>query len=118
MNHPARSICLTLAGGLALGLALAAPGSAQNAMDNTAIDCSKADSTMMQQPGTSQATQPTGDVDKDYAQMMVMHNDQMMAMSKTEAACGKDPKTKAYAQNQIKFYSAGSKQLKALVGGG
>ena len=116
MNRPIRSICLMLAAGLSLSLAQTAPGSAQNA--NAAIDCSKADSTMMQQPGTSQAMQPTGDVDKDYAQMMMMHNDQMMAMSKTEAACGKNPKTKAYAQNQIKFYSAGSKQLKAFVGGG
>ena len=116
MNRPIRPICLMLAAGLSLGLAQTAPGSAQNA--NAAIDCSKADSTMMQQPGTSQAMQPTGDVDKDYAQMMKMHNDQMMAMSKTEAACGKDPKTKAFAQKNLGLYTTGSKELNALVGGG
>ena len=107
-----------LAAGLALGLAQAAPGSAQNAMNDTAIDCSKADSTMMQQPSTSHAMKPTGDVDKDYAQMMKMHNHQMMAMSKTEAACGKDPKMKAFAQKNLGLYRAGSKELNAILGGG
>ena len=118
MNRPIRPICLMLAAGLSLGLAQAAPGSAQNATASPGSDCSKADSTMMQQPGTSQAMQPTGDVDKDYAQMMKMHNDQMMAMSKTEAACGKDPKMKAFAQKNLGLYTTGSKELNALVGGG
>jgi uncharacterized protein (DUF305 family) len=118
MNHPIRSICLALAAGLALGLTQAAPGGAHDAMKNTALDCSKADS-MMAQPDTSmQAMKPSGDVDKDFAQMMMMHNSKMMAMEKAEVACGKDAKTKAMAQKLLDRASANAAELKKLLGGG
>ena len=119
MNRSARSICLTLAAGLALGLAQAAPGGAQDAMKNTAMDCSKADSMMMDQPHTSmQAMKPSGDVDKDFAQTMMAHNGAMTSMLKAEVACGKDAKTKAMAQKLLDRAAADAAELKALLGGG
>jgi uncharacterized protein (DUF305 family) len=119
MNCPIRSICLMLAAGLGLGLAQAAPGSAQDAMKTTAIDCSKADSMMMAQPDASmQAMKPSGDVDKDFAQSMTMHNGAMMAMVKAEVACGKDAKTKAMAQKLLDQATANAAELKALLTGG
>jgi uncharacterized protein (DUF305 family) len=119
MNRPIRSICLMLATGLALGLAQAAPGGAQDAMKNTAMDCSKADSMMMAQPHTSmQAMKPSGDVDKDFAQTMMVHNGAMMAMLKAEIACGKDAKTKAMAQKLLDQAAADAAELKTLLAGG
>ena len=119
MNRPIRSICLMLAAGLALGLAQAAPGGAQDAMKNTAIDCSKADSMMMAHPDKAmQAMKPSGDVDKDFAQMMMMRNSAMMAMVKAEVACGKDAKTKAMAQKLLDQETANAAELKKLLSGG
>lgn len=118
MNRPIRSICLMLAAGLALDFAQAAPGGAQDAMKNTAIDCSKADSMMMQPDTSLQAMKPSGDVDKDFAQSMMMHNDAMMAMEKAEVACGKDAKTKAMAQKLLEQETANAAELKKILGGG
>jgi uncharacterized protein (DUF305 family) len=101
-----------------LGLAQVAPAGAQDAMKSTMMDCSKADSMMMQPDTAMQATKPTGDVDKDFAQMMMMHNGAMMAMVKAEVACGKDPATKAAAQKLLIQANANAAQLKKLLGGG
>jgi uncharacterized protein (DUF305 family) len=114
MNHPIRSICLVLAAALALGFAQAIPGGAQDAK-KTATDCSKTDS-MIMQPDTS--VQASGDVDKDFAQTMTMHNSRMMAMEKAELACGKDAKTKAMAQKLLNQAAANAAELKQLLGGG
>jgi uncharacterized protein (DUF305 family) len=116
MNHPVRSICLMLAAALAVGLAQA-PGGAQDPK-NTAIDCSKADSMMMQPETSVQAMKRSGDVDKDFAQTMMMHNGKMMAMEKAEVACGKDAKTKAMAQNLLDQAATNAAELKELLGGG
>ena len=120
MNRPIRSICLMLAAGLALGLAQAAPGGAQDAMKSMAIDCSKADAMMMAQPPDTsmQAMKQSGDVDKDFAQMMMVRNGAMMAMVKAEVACGKDAKTKAMAQKLLDQTTANAAELKRILGGG
>ena len=118
MNCPTRSIRLVLAAGLALSLAQAAPGSAQTATNNAAVDCSKADSTMMEPDTSMQSMKPTGDIDKDFAQMMMAHNKKMMAMARTEVACGKDPKAKAMAQKALDQANANARSLRLLLGGG
>ena len=119
MNRPIRSICLMLAAGLALGLAQAAPGGAQDATNNAAIDCSKADSMMMQEHKTSmQAMKPSGDVDKDFAKMMMMHDQHMTAMAKAEIACGKDAETKEMAQKILDQETANAAELRKILGGG
>src|SRR5450755_709216 len=118
MNRPIRSLCLMLAAGLALGLAQAVPGGARDAMKSTAMDCSKADSMMMAKPDSAmQAMKPSGDVDKDFTQTMMMHNHAMMAMVKAEVACGKDAKTKAMAQKLLNQETARAAELKKLLGG-
>lgn len=112
------SLCLVLTIALALGLAQLAPGSAQNMMASAPVDCSKADS-MMMHPNTSmqsmQSMKPTGNVDQDFAQMMMMHNSAMMAMAKTEVACGKDPKAKAMAQKALDQATADDQALHDLI---
>jgi hypothetical protein len=113
MNYPIRSICLALAAGFALGLAQVAPGGAQDAMD-----CSKADSMMMGPDASMKSMKPSGDIDKDFAQMMMMRNSKMMAMEKAEVACGKDAKTKAMAQKLLDQAAANAAELKLLLGGG
>jgi uncharacterized protein (DUF305 family) len=117
MNRSIRSICVVLAAEVALGLAQAAPGNAQNAMKNTALDCSKADSRMaLPQPDASmQAMKPTGNVDKDFAQTMMAHNGAMMEMAKAEVACGKDAKTKAMAQKAIDQLDANDRALRDII---
>jgi uncharacterized protein (DUF305 family) len=42
--------------------------------------------------------QMTGDVDKDFAAMMIKHHEQAIAMSKIEQDKGKSPELKAMAQ--------------------
>ena len=117
MNRSIRSIFVVLAAAVALGLAQAAPGNAQNAMKSTAMDCSKADSMMaMPQPDTTmQAMKPTGNLDKDFAQTMMAHNAAMMEMAKAEAACGKDAKTKAMAQKAIDQLNANNQALGDII---
>ncbi len=117
MNRSIRSICAVLAAGVALGLAQAAPGNAQNAMKNMAMDCSKADSMMaMPQPdGSMQAMKPTGNLDKDFARTMMAHNQAMMDMAKAEVACGKDAKTKAMAQKAVDQLNANDQALQDII---
>jgi uncharacterized protein (DUF305 family) len=118
MNRPIQSICLMLAAGLALGLAQSAPGRAQDAMKN-AIDCSNADSMMTAHAHTSvQAMKPSGNVDKDFAQTMMVHNNAMMAMVKAEVACGKDAKTKAMAHKLLDQATTNAADLQKLLAGG
>ena len=44
---------------------------------------------------------PSGDVDMDYAMMMITHHQAAVAMSKAEVAAGKDPEVKKMAQMGI-----------------
>ena len=118
MNRPIQSICLMLAAGLALSLAQAAPGRAQDAMKN-AIDCSNADSMMtVQAHPSAQVIKPSGNIDQDFAQTITVHNNAMMAMVKAEVACGKDAKTKAMAQKLLDQATANAAELQTLLAGG
>ena len=122
MNHTIRSLSLTLVAGLALGLG-GAPAAADDAMTGAAMDCSKADSMMMSvmKPDSSahesamHDMKPTGSVDKDFAQMMMMHHQAMVTVLKTEAACGKDPKGKALAQKMLDQASIDDKIIQDLL---
>ena len=111
-------ISLVLTAGLAIALAQVTPSSAQNTMSNTSADCSKADSKMMQPDSSMQSMSATGDIDKDYANMMVAHNKVMMGISKAEIACGKDTKTKAMAQKAMDQETRYVRDFRDLLSGG
>lgn len=49
-----------------------------------------------------QGMKPTGDTDKDFAEMMRMHHQQAVEMAKVEVQHGKSPELKAMAQKIIK----------------
>jgi hypothetical protein len=98
MNRLIRSTCLTLAAGLALTLGGLAPSAADT--PSAAMDCSKADAMMMApmpMPSGMESMKPSGNVDKDFTQMAMMHDQMMMKMVHMEMACGKDAKAKAAA---------------------
>jgi uncharacterized protein (DUF305 family) len=61
---------------------------------------------------------PSGNLDKDFAQMMMAHNKAMMAAAKMEMACGTDPNTKAMAQQGWTQEAANAKKLQEILGGG
>ena len=65
-----------------------------------------------------QAMTPSGDVDKDFAKMMMVRNAAMIAMMKTEMACGKDAKTKAMARKMLEQATVDAGDLHVLLGGG
>lgn len=70
-----------------------------DAMAPSAMDCSTS-SMMMSKPmpamGAMADTKMT--LDQQFASAMSAHHKAMMAMAKIEAACGKDPKTRAMAK--------------------
>ncbi|MCR5867625.1 DUF305 domain-containing protein [Aquincola sp. J276] len=49
-----------------------------------------------------QGMKPTGDTDRDFAEMMRMHHQQAVEMAKVEVQHGKSPELKAMAQKIIK----------------
>lgn len=49
-----------------------------------------------------QGMKPTGDTDRDFAEMMRMHHQQAVEMAKAEVQHGKSPELKAMAQKIIK----------------
>jgi len=90
------SVSWAAAAGLAIALSAGVPGRADTAM-SPPIDCTKA-SAMMMAPAPESTMKSMGSVDKDFAQMMMMHNKEGMAMAKIEMACGKDAKEMAMAK--------------------
>ena len=103
MNRLIRSTCLTLAAGLALTLGGLTPSKADTMAP--AMDCSKADSMMttmpMPMPSGMESMKPSGNMDKDFTEMAMMHNQMMMKMAHMEMACGKDAKAKAAAGKML-----------------
>lgn len=85
-----------LAAVLSINALQAAPALAQPApmMSMAPIDCTKAGD-MMSQAGNMPAPPMTGDVDKDFVAVGMVHEKGMMMMMQVEMACGKDPKVKA-----------------------
>lgn len=91
---------------LTLGMSLAiAPAGAQPASPDAmmspgmmqSVDCSKAGDMMSQASKMDAGAAMTGDVDKDFMAMAMMHEKGMMMMQNVEMQCGKDPKIKAAA---------------------
>lgn len=56
---------------------------------------------MMEGMKSSKEMKMTGDVDKDFATMMIDHHRQAIAMAKIEVAKGANPELKAMAQKMI-----------------
>lgn len=121
MKRSLRFLSVSLFAGLALGLGNGSPTIAADAMA-PAMDCSKAgammDASMM--PGAMHDSsmpemKPTGNTDKDYASMMLMHSAPMTKMLKMEIACGKDPKAKALAQKQLDQANADNQILHDIL---
>ena len=86
---------------LGLAMAVAAVGSlsvprAATAADSMMkMDCKSAGSMMATMTPPPMAMKPT--VDKEFMNMMVVHDKMAMQMAKVESQCGKDPKTRAMA---------------------
>jgi hypothetical protein len=116
MNCRTRFICIILAAGFTLGIAEPIPGEARDAM-SASVDCSKADAMMMAPPAMPAMT-PSGDVDKDFAKSMLMHNTAMMKMMKMEMTCGKNPKTRAMAKKMFEEETLNDGFLRQLISGG
>jgi uncharacterized protein (DUF305 family) len=103
---------------LAIGLLGILPAQARDAMSSTAIDCSKADTMMMQPAGPAQPANASGDIDKDFARTMMLHNTAMIAKLKEEIACGKDAKAKAMARKTLDQTTVDDGFLRQLLAGG
>jgi hypothetical protein len=63
----------------------------------TTIDCTKAESMLDSAVSNKASTMLTGDVDKDFAALMVMHEKVGKRIDEIEAKCGKNPKMQAMA---------------------
>jgi hypothetical protein len=118
MNRMLRSICFLLAAALAGGWAQPSASEARAAMNEVSIDCSKADAMIIHPSGSMKAMTASGDLDKDYVHLMMMENSAMMAMTKTEIACGKDQITKATARKMLGRATGDDRSLRQLLGGG
>ncbi len=68
----------------------------------TSIDCSKAGDMMTQAGKMDDSATMTGDVDKDFMAMGMMHEKGMMMLMQVEAKCGKDPKVRAAAAKGLR----------------
>jgi uncharacterized protein (DUF305 family) len=84
---------------LAIGL-LAAPVAAQDDMHQHG-STANAMQDAMQQMQHGMAISPTGDVDIDFARMMIPHHEGAIAMAKAELANGKDPELRQLAEEII-----------------
>ncbi len=93
-------LSLTLATAASLsGIASAQSNDSMMKSDAMKPDCTQA-GTMMSTAAKGTAMTSTGDVDKDFAAMMMDREKGSMMLLKIEAACGKDPKTKAMAAKE------------------
>lgn len=58
---------------------------------------------------------PTGNIDRDFAMMMIEHHRGAMAMAQVEVARGKDPTLKAMARKMIKDQQAEIAKMQARL---
>jgi uncharacterized protein (DUF305 family) len=68
------------------------------------IDCKNADATMMKMAHSDDAMMPakmSGNADQDFAKMAMVHQNEMVAMARVEAKCGKSAQARAEAQKMI-----------------
>ena len=96
----------------------AAPAAAQTASVSPPpmmnVDCAKAGDTMTASGKASEMPAMTGDVDKDFSAMAMMHMKAMMMLMQVEAKCGKDPKLKAAASQRMQDSLSVLEMLQAL----
>jgi uncharacterized protein (DUF305 family) len=111
MNY-AKRMTLSLAG----AFCLLAPAAAY--ADTTPVDCSTADTAIMKDMPDSSAMKSTGNVDMDFATSMMALKQSAMSMAKIEMQCGKNAKAKTAAKKMLDQDSAGSAELREIVGGG
>jgi uncharacterized protein (DUF305 family) len=114
MNCRTYAIGLTLSFGLAL-VSACAPAAADEAAMAPSVDCSKA-SSMMMAPESSASMTSSGDVDKDFARMMMAHSKAAMALAHIEMACGKDAKTRKFAAQTLEQQRQELEDARLLVG--
>lgn len=67
--------------------------------------------TMMDGMQRMQSMQPSGNVDKDFAEMMVMHHQSAMQMAKEQIEHGKSPEMKAMARKMMESQQKEAAQL-------
>jgi len=133
VNRSHLRLTLTLAAGLALGSGAVAPAFAADSMSGAPVDCSKADAMMMpmamhgamMKEGMDDDSmhggdmhpmmKPTGNLDADFAHMMMMHNTMAMHAAKMEMACGKNQKVKDLAKKMMDQASADDAILEDLL---
>ncbi len=73
----------------------ARPAAAADAM--TTIDCTQAESMLDSAVSSKASTIMTGNVDKDFAALMMLHEQVGKRIDQIEAKCGKDAKMQAMA---------------------
>jgi uncharacterized protein (DUF305 family) len=91
-----------LAGGTTTVLADSMKGGTMGA------DCKNADAMMMKMAHSDDAMMPSkmsGDADKDFAKMAMVHRNEMVALAKLEAKCGKSAKVRAESQKMLERLS-------------
>jgi hypothetical protein len=71
------------------------PATAADAM--TSMDCTQAESMLDSAVSRKASTIMTGDVDKDFAALMILHEKVGKRIDQIEAKCGKDAKMQAMA---------------------
>ncbi len=92
-----RLVCaLTLTALTAASVCTSAPAGAADAM-MAKMDCTKAGSMMSDASKMGTMASMSGDTDKDFMALAMEREKGTNMLMKVEAACGKDPKTKAMA---------------------
>ena len=84
-----------------LGTAASAQPAMMSPEPAMTVDCTKAGDMMSQAGKMDSGMTMTGDVDKDFMAMAMMHEKGMMMMQQVEVQCGKDPKVKAAATKSM-----------------
>jgi hypothetical protein len=93
-----KKLCIWLIAILAASvapIAAVAPGAAAEPM--TTMDCTQAESMLNTAVASKASTLMTGDVDKDFATLIMIHDKVGKRINEIEAKGGKDPKMQAMA---------------------
>ena len=83
-----------------------------------AADCKNADAMMMKMAHSGDAMMPSkmsGDADKDFAKMAMVHQSAMVAMAKLETKCGKSAQARAEAQKMLERLSSIQADLNLIL---
>lgn len=117
-SHNGRSGCAARrACAAALGLAMSAPLSAWAQPRPTAGDATMMAAMESMKPVTS-SFKPTGDVDRDFMQLMIPHHEAGITMSLAQERLGKHPQLRKLAQGDVKDQRKDNAEMRQYLKGG